>query len=230
MRVVISASSVSAVLGCNRHRPKDEAVAELLSKHAPDLVGRPLAASERAHAVMTASETTAAAVAAAEAVAVAATAKRRIEADPALSREQKRVAIEHVRSVVFCRHGTLSEAPACDELSAGGAVLMRDNAFHELEICKIGDTSFVVVDRVDRIELHPDGSRTLLEVKNRMHGLFGRILRHEQIQLQVYLQLVERHDGELRSHPVVRNQRMWSDDLLPKLRVFCKELHSQFSS
>lgn len=247
MRIVIGASSVAAALSLNRHRTKDEVVAELLKKYAPTLKSRPKTTAERAREVIASSPETASAVAAAvsartdngtEAVAVAATAKRKIERDETLSPEQKRVAIDHARSAVYSRHGTRNEAVTCDAIqqqSTEGVRLEKDNSFHELEVCTVGDNTFVIVGRVDRIEVRDDdGTRTLVEVKNRMHRLFGRIPQYEFIQLQVYLQLlglvhgrlVEQHDDEIASYPVVRDEELWSNELLPGLKGFCIELNS----
>ena len=143
--------------------------------------------------------------------------------------------------VVDPRHARLERASAggcglgwashsADALAAAGARLRRDDAFHTLDVCTIGQNQYVLVGRVDRVEATPDGP-CLVEIKNRVNRLFNKVVGYENVQVQTYLQmldlprarLVEQHNGAIASHDVTRDDALWCDEILPKLQAFCEE-------
>jgi RecB family exonuclease len=71
-----------------------------------------------------------------------------------------------------------------------GVKWSKDNSFYTHDVCEIDGKKFVVVGKIDRIEERPDGSRVLVEIKNRTNRLFGRVVDYEMIQVQVYLQML----------------------------------------
>ena len=99
--------------------------------------------------------------------------------------------------------------------------------------CTLGDTKFVVTGKIDRIEEREDGSRILVEIKNRTNRLFRRVVEYEFIQVQVYLQmlglvharLVEQYNTQVLSHDITRDEEMWSNVIEPGLREFCSDFH-----
>jgi hypothetical protein len=117
-----------------------------------------------------------------------------------------------------------------------GVRLERDDAFHTIPVCQLDDNNFVIVGKVDRIEVGQDGSRTLVEIKNRTNRLFKRVVDYENIQIQVYLQmlglvrarLVEQYNTQVLSHDVERDEEMWNNAIMPSLREFCAQLYSRF--
>jgi hypothetical protein len=94
--------------------------------------------------------------------------------------------------------------------------------------------TYSVVGKIDRIEERPDGSRTLVEIKNRTRGLFNKVYDYEMIQIQTYLQmldledarLVEQYNSQVNSMPVKRDRDMWDNVIVPGLNAFCEELHA----
>ena len=86
---------------------------------------------------------------------------------------------------------------------------------------------------VDRIEECPDGSKILVEIKNRTNRLFRRVVPYEYVQVQVYLRMVglvharivEQYNNQVLSHDITRDEEMWSNVIEPGLREFCSDFH-----
>jgi hypothetical protein len=115
--------------------------------------------------------------------------------------------------------------------------LKRDDSFYNYDVCQLGDKKFVVVGKIDRIEERPDGSRVLVEIKNRTNRLFRKVVDYEMIQVQVYLQmlglaharLVEQYNNQVLSHEITRDEEMWTNVIVPGLEEFCSELYQCLS-
>lgn len=145
------------------------------------------------------------------------------------------IAKEHVRKTLFTNHGTRNEDRTAD---ADTATLIRDDTFYEMHICEIEGTRYKIVGCVDRIQLNEDGSRTLVEIKNRANKLFGRVRDYENIQCQTYLQLlgdikfcrlIEQYDAVRKAYLIEKNDEMWNNQIRPKLQNFCEHFHSMVS-
>src|SRR6056300_1236423 len=145
------------------------------------------------------------------------------------------LAKEHVRKTLFTQHGTRNEDKTADTDSAN---LVRDDTFYEMNICEIEGTVYKVMGRVDRIQLNEDGTKTLVEIKNRANKLFGRVRDYENIQCQTYLQmlkdikfcrLIEQFNDEKKGYLIERDDEKWNGDILPKLQNFCEHFHSMVS-
>jgi RecB family exonuclease len=102
----------------------------------------------------------------------------------------------------------------------------------------IEGTLYQVVGRIDRIQQNEDGSRTLVEIKNRANGFFNTVRDYEMVQCQTYLQmledvgycrLVETYEGESKSYLIERDYPKWKDEILPKLQTFCEIFHETLS-
>jgi len=161
----------------------------------------------------------------------------KINFDPKLNETQKAEVIEHIRSKIYTSHGTRSEDKTSDKVESDeGSRLVRDDNFYQFEVCTLGDVKFVVMGKIDRIEEKPDGSKVLVEIKNRTNRLFRSVPEYEFIQVQVYLQmlglvharLVEQYNNQVLSHNVTRDEELWDNEILPKLREFCEELKEKF--
>jgi hypothetical protein len=241
-RVVLKASNVAAMLGRNRYKPRTEVLDELWKKYAPskftgktkkDMAEEALEVSADAREVLEAAVSVKT-QSSSEIQKVFKEARDRINFDPKLNNSQKAEVIEHIRSKVYTSHGTRSEDKTSDKVEADeGARLVRDDAFYQLEVCKLGDTNYVVMGKIDRIEERPDGSKVLIEIKNRTNRLFRAVPEYEFIQVQVYLQMlglvnarvVEQYNSQVLSHDVTRDEEMWVNEILPGLQEFCNELH-----
>ena len=115
---------------------------------------------------------------------------------------------------------------------------MKDDTFYAYDVCEIEGTLYQIVGRVDRIQMNDDGSRTLVEIKNRANGLFNRVRDYENVQCQTYLQmlkdvnfcrLVEQFDEVRKGYLIEKNDEYWKKQVLPKLQNFCEHFHSMLS-
>lgn len=241
-RVVLKASNVAAMVGRHRYKPRSEVLDELMKKYAPDkFMGKTkedkaeeaLAVSSIAKEVLK-SALNIKAQNSTQVQQVFNEARDRINFDSKLNNEQKAEVIEHIRSKVYTTHGTRSEDKTSDKVQVDeGVHLVRDDSFYQIEVCRLGDTRYVIVGKIDRIEERPDGSRVLVEIKNRANRLFNSVPEYEFIQIQVYLQmlglvharLVEQYNNQVKSHEVNRDEETWVNEILPELQKFCEELH-----
>lgn len=239
--ITLKASDVAAIIGQNQYKPRQEVLDELWKKYSPDTFkGRTkldrateaLSASEDAQKVLAAALAVRARDSA-EAVQTFDRAREQVNSDPKLSAEQKVEVIEHLRSKVYTTHGTRSEDKTSDKVVQDtGVKLVRDNSFYKFDVCTIGELDFIVCGKIDRIEERPDGSRILVEIKNRTNRLFRRVVPYEMVQVQVYLQmlglvharLIEQHNNQVLSHEIDRDEEMWSNVILPGLEKFCTDL------
>ena len=157
-------------------------------------------------------------------------AKLTIETDAGLTERDKKEVLEYIETKV-CVHNDLPV------VNRSNVRLVRDNSFYTHEVCRKGSTQFVICGKVDRIEENDDdGSRVLVEIKNRTNRLFGKVVEYEMVQVQVYLQmlnlaqarLVEQFNDQVESHNIDRDDVMWHDVILPGLEEFCDELYRKF--
>ncbi len=244
--VILKASNVAAMVGRHKYKPRSEVFDELVKKYAPekftgktkeDKATEALAVSSAAREVLE-SALNIKAENSTQVQRVFKEARDQINFDPKLNNEQKAEVIEHLRTKVYTTHGTRSEDKTSDKVETDeGARLVRDDSFYRLDVCKLGEMQYVIMGRVDRIEERPDGSKVLVEIKNRTNRLFNSVPEYEFIQIQVYLQmlglvharLVEQYNNQVKSHDVDRDEETWTNELLPELVKFCEELHSKIT-
>ena len=145
------------------------------------------------------------------------------------------VAKDHIRKTLYTNHGTKNEHKTAD---ADSAKLIEDDTFYTFDICTIEGTLYQIVGRIDRIQLNEDGSRTLVEIKNRAKQLFGRVRDYEEIQCQTYLhmlgdigycRLIEQYNDERKAYLIQKDDDKWENIILPKLQDFCEHFHSMLS-
>ena len=145
------------------------------------------------------------------------------------------VAKDHIRKTLFTNHGTRNEDKTADTDAAN---LIEDDTFYTYDVCTIEGTLYQIVGRVDRIQLNEDGSRTLVEIKNRANKLFGRVRDYENLQCQTYLQmlkdiqycrLIEQYNDEKKAYLIEKDTEKWTSEVVPKLQNFCEHFHSMLS-
>jgi hypothetical protein len=240
-RVIIKASDVAACVGRHQYKARSEVLNEIWKKNWPDtFTGQ--TKTDKAKEILQASPEAQKVLEAAvkikardstEVQAVFEKAKEAINSDSKLSTAQKAEVLEHVRSQVYTTHGTRSEDKTSDQVEVAEKTrLVRDDSFYNLDVCTIGDVKFIVCGKIDRIEERPDGTRVLVEIKNRTNRLFRCVVEYEFVQVQVYLQmlglvharLVEQYNNQVLSHDVERDEETWTNELLPGLVDFCNEL------
>jgi len=242
-KVIIGASSVASAIGCGFKKPQ-ELVEELWKKYSPQTF-RGQTKEEEALVVLNSLSSTRDILKEAESF------KSDISTDvqqetrklfhqiehSGLLPQQMVQAKEHIRKTLYTNHGTRNEKKTAkfDKMSAS---LVEDETFYKYDICVIEGTLYQIVGRLDRIQNNEDGSRMLVEIKNRTKGLFNRVRDYEDIQCQTYLQmledieycrLVETYNGESRSYLIQKDYPKWKDEILPKLNNFCEHFHSLLS-
>ena len=243
-KVIIGASSVASAIGCGFKRP-GELVSELWKKYSPQTF-EGQTREEEALLVLNSLESTKKILQEAESF------KSDISTD--VQQETRKLfhqiehsgllpqdmvkAKDHIQKTLATNHGTRNEKKTAqtDKMSAS---LREDETFYTYDICVLEGTLYQIVGRVDRIQQNEDGSRTLVEIKNRTKGFFNRVRDYEEVQCRVYLEmlgdveycrLVETYEGESKSYLLQRDYPKWKDEILPKLQNFCEHFHALLSS
>ena len=247
MRIVLKASEVASILGRNQYKPRQDVLNDLWKKYAPqtftgktkkDKAEEALSVSSEAQAVLATALNTKAKDSH-DVQKIYSEALEKVNSDTKLNATQKAEVAEHLRSKVYTTHGTRSEDSTSHKVEAEENVKwVKDNAFYTHDVCELGEKKFVVVGKIDRIEERPDGSKVLVEIKNRTNRLFRKVPEYEMIQVQVYLQmlglvharLVEQYNNQVLSHDITRDEEMWQNVIVPGLEEFCYELNDCMES
>ena len=243
-KVVIGASSVASAIGINQYKKPQELVEELWKKYSPQTF-RGQTREEEAILVLNSLESTKKILEQAE--------NFKSETSTDVQQETRKLfhqiehsgllpqqmvqAKDHIRKTLYTNHGTRNEQKTAqtDKMAAN---LVEDETFYKYDICVIEGTLYQIVGRLDRIQMNEDGSRTLVEIKNRTRGLFNTVRDYEEVQCQTYLQmledieycrLIETYEGESRSYLIQRDYPRWKDEILPKLQNFCEHFHELLS-
>lgn len=243
-KVIIKASDVSTAIGCGFKKPQ-ELVSELWKRYSPQTFeGK--TKEEEALLVLNSLESTKKILADAEnfksetSIDVQQETRKlfhQIEHSGLLP-QQMLQAKDHIRKTLYTNHGTRNEKKTAqtDKMAAS---LHEDETFYKYDICVIEGTLYQIVGRLDRIQMNEDGSRMLVEIKNRANGFFNRVRDYEEVQCRVYLEmlgdveycrLVETYEGESKSYLLQRDYPKWKEEILPKLNNFCEHFHSLLSS
>ena len=244
-KVIIGASSVASAIGINQYKKPQELVEELWKKYSPQTFEGKTREDE-ALLVLNSLETTKKILSEAESFKSETSTDVQQETrklfhqieHSGLLPQQMLQAKEHIRKTLATNHGTRNEKKTA-KFDKNAANLVEDDTFYKYDICVIEGTLYQIVGRLDRIQNNEDGSRTLVEIKNRTRGLFNRVRDYEEVQCQTYLQmledieycrLVETYNGESKSYLIQRDYPKWKDEILPKLNNFCEHFHSLLSS
>jgi DNA polymerase III epsilon subunit-like protein len=243
-KVIIGASSVASAIGKSQFKRQPDLISDLWKKYSPQTFkGQTL--EEEALLVLNSLETTKKILNEAENFksntsddVKQETRKlfHQIEHSGLLPQDMLK-AKEHIRKTLATNHGTRNEGKTA-KLDKLAAKLSEDDTYYTYDICEIEGTLYQVVGRVDRVQNNEDGTRTLVEIKNRANGFFNRVRDYEEIQCQTYMQmmgdidfcrLVETYNGESKSYLIQKNDEMWTSEIVPKLQNFCEHFHSMLS-
>jgi DNA polymerase III epsilon subunit-like protein len=244
-KVIIGASAVASAIGINQYKRPQELVEELWKKYSPQTFeGK--TKEEEALLVLNSLETTKKILNEAESFKSETSTDVQQETrklfhqieHSGLLPQQMVQAKEHIRKTLYTNHGTRNEQKTAqtDKMAAN---LVEDDTFYKYDITTIEGTLYQIVGRLDRIQNNEDGTRTLVEIKNRTRGLFNRVRDYEEVQCLAYLEmlddieycrLVETYEGESKSYLIQRDHYKWKTEILPKLANFCEHFHSLLSS
>ena len=242
-RVIIKASEVAACIGVNTYRPTFEVLCDIWKKNNPNNF-HGLTQDEKAVVALNSSEDAKNLFKnimketpknSDEVQAIIQRTTELVNRDECLDTNQKKLVCEHMRKMVATTHGTRTEDVTAD---LDEATLHKDETFYSYKIANIEGTSYEIVGRIDRYQVNEDGSKTLVEIKNRTKGLFKKVRDYEMVQVQTYLQmlglskarLVEQFNDERLSYAIDLDQDQWDNQISPKLINCCKTLHHYMSN
>jgi len=146
-----------------------------------------------------------------------------------LSKPDIKLVEQHLRKTLFTNHGTRHE----DTTASNYEDLKEDETFYKYEVCSIEGTTYRICGRIDRIR----DDKTIIEIKNRTRGLFNSVRLYEEIQCQVYMEmldldkceLIEQYNDKRKTYLIYRDQMKWKSEILPALKNFCAYFHSEIS-
>lgn len=239
MRIVIRASDVAAAIGLNRYKPASEVRDEIWKRYKPETFLTKTKTDEAQEAIGKSTEACASLAQAlshraknsADAEVKFKEVEAKINSDSKLDATEKAKVIEYARSKVYTTHGTRKEDQTA---TLSDLKLERDNKKYTFHVAQIGDVEYVVVGMIDRLEILPDGSKILVEIKNRMKCLFHTVREYEMCQVQMYLEmldlenakLIEQYNSQIEVHEIKRDRDFFNHTILYGLQTFCHELDS----
>ena len=230
-KVIIRASDLAACIDMNRFRPSYEVLCDMWKKYSPDtFTGQTKAEVAKE---LSASFVPAQPQNVSDVERITTEMNTRIDTDQSLTTEQKVTVKEYVRKTICTSHGIQSEDRTAEKL---GTVL-KDDTYYTMPITSIAGTTYELCGKIDGYEINQDGSRTLIEIKNRVNRLFKTVQKYEMVQVQAYLQmtnlelakLVEQYKDDVSIALITKNQTMWDTEIFPKLCDFCHSLHLHMS-
>ena len=237
-RVTIKASEVAACMGLNNYRRPAEVIDDLWKKVSPttftgqtrdDINLEALAQSNEAQATLKAAlmenpESSD------EVQTILNRVQELVSNDGKLSSIQKSQVNDHMRKMIYTTHGINSEDKTAD---LDEAELFTDDTFYKWTIMVIEGTEYQVVGRIDRYQQKEDGTKVLVEIKNRTKALFNKVRDYEFVQVLTYLhmmnlqeaRLIEQFNKERKSYDINFDQEYWNSEVVPKMENFCKTFH-----
>lgn len=143
--------------------------------------------------------------------------------------EDKKIATEHLRKTLFTNHGTRHEETTANNYDD----LLIDENFYTYKVCTIEGTDYEIVGRIDRMRENEDGTKTIVEIKNRSRRLFREVRDYEEVQCQAYMEmlnvdtceLIEQYNDSRMGYMINRDKNKWRSDTLPKIKNFCEYFH-----
>lgn len=241
--ITLQASSIAAIVDRNPYKTSNEVFEELWKKHSPEtFIGltkkqaqqAALDSSPRSVRNAVYSSISYKARNSEDAVAKVVQTKQLIVNNPQISEVHKEAIIELLQSRVFTTHGVRTEGRTALKIEVEEkTVLIANNKLYRYDVCQFGGKQFQITGKVDRLE--QQGTEIILvEIKNRMNGLFREVREYEHIQVQTYLQmipegiqrakLIEQYMDEHAIHMIERDDVLWQGEILPALNGFCERL------
>ena len=159
--------------------------------------------------------------------------KEKILVNEDLTEIQKEDIFKELKSKIYRSYGTVSEEKTSKQIiKETSKKIVKDNKFYKLEIYKTDNIKFIICGQTDRIEYNEDGSKVLIEIKNRMNRLFKYVPKYELVQIQIYLRLiglenaklVEQYKDTIYTHMIKIDNTM-IDNVISKLVIFCEKIY-----
>ena len=241
-KIVLKASEVAGIIGRSQYRPPLEIVDELWNKYMPSTFAGQTKEQIAIKAIETSSvakellkdveqfKSTSSSSVEQKFRAVS----NQLDKNSGLQKVELDAARDHIRKMLYTNHGSRDEKTTADNYEN----MREDPAFYTYDVCNLAGTTYQIVGRIDRIRDNDDGTKTLVEIKNRARGLFRAVRDYEEIQCQTYMEmlgidecvLIEQYDSKRLSHTIKRDRVMWNDQILPSLQNFCERFHDMLST
>lgn len=203
------ASNLAAATGMNPYKPPHEVLEDMWSRIDPAGYKAALARNDKKskeetiQAILESNPGVSACVERAQSTAcedssqtltVATTAHKALD-KAEIPAEHKELIKKHVQSNVFTKYGTDKEDRVFQTLlEQHGMKIAKDARFRKKQMGVIKGKPWYIGGKVDAVT--SDRSR-VVEIKNRVRRLFGRVVDYEHVQLQAYMQLLDIPDSSL---------------------------------
>eukprot|EP01038_Epipyxis_sp_PR26KG_P005188 gene5188-7220_t len=249
LRIVIPASNVASCIGLNPYKGQDETLEELWRKYQSETfilqtemeemisivksdttgITAKILDSAASFVGKDSNETLANYTAAAE----------KLKESKIMSEEEKLKVLELLRMKVYTNHGVRSEDKTANTIVQEAKLidkkidLITDDKFYSTPILVTDRYEFVIVGKIDRIEIQDDQSKVLVEIKNRMNRLFKTLRDYEKIQVMTYLKLVgltkaklvEQFDSNTHTIDINWDEDLYNSVIFPGLQSFANRLN-----
>ena len=243
MIITIGASEVAACIGLNPYKSSEEVITTLLAKHCPDkkIVTKDaeaeaiIAKSTIGTSILYSIKDTAGRVAPEQ---LQTSVKDGLEKmDKEFTPAEKKKVKDYIQSKANTIQGTHFEKGTAQVIeSEEFKNLIEDHTLYRHTLLECDGYTFQLVGKIDRLNVEEDGSKTLIEIKNRVNRLFYKVKDYENIQVQCYLQLLDLERAKLIEHfkkedrlntmLISRDRNMWEFVIRPKLVEFCHLLYT----
>lgn len=188
MRIVVFASELAGLIGRNRYVEQSDALEKLvcrilktpnkqqklessLTSKQRDIIYNAAGKSECSEQV----------------VANVVEAKRKISELAGISTEEKVELCNYAERIHFTSHGTKSEETIKKSVEQNKSIqISKDDQFRKKHIFDIGEYNVFIGGKCDGITTINE-FETVVEIKNRIHRLFGTIPEYEKVQLYTYM-------------------------------------------
>ena len=242
-RIVIKASEVAACIGVNTYRPMSDVISDIWKKNNPKNFKGLTKEEQNIEAINSSTNTQNIFKNAMnetpnnsnEVQELVSKTISIVSNDETITPTHKKMINEHMRKMIYTTHGTRAEDTTAD---LDECTLFTDEKFYSTKVIDIEGTTYEIVGRIDRYQVNEDGTKTLVEIKNRTKTLFKKVRDYEMIQVQTYLhmmglekaRLIEQYNNERLSYLIDVDHDKWDNQITPKLINFCKTLHHYMST
>jgi len=147
--------------------------------------------------------------------------------------DDKKNTQDYMRKILYTNHGTRHEDTTANHYDD----FEIDENFYTHDVCSLEGTVYQIVGRIDRVRQNYDGTKTIIEIKNRSRGLFRTVRDYEEIQCLVYMEmmdlntcnLIEQYNDSRMGYEIKRDRKKWLHEIRPKIIGFCEYFHSLLS-
>jgi len=151
-----------------------------------------------------------------------------------LAPEKEKIVQQHAQSAVFTKYGIGREEAVYQRLAEMGLDLEKYAFFKKKRIGEVGGVPWYIGGKIDAITTD---KKCIVEIKNRVRKLFGKVVEYENIQIQTYMHafdvdharlaecFTDRDRGmSIQVHAVERDPELWEKTIMPRLTEFVTRL------